>query len=107
MRELNIEKEKLALEKINERLAKFKAGFVLKWIGCENQLFSNVEINGKCIGRRYWDDTLQLVNALDYGNVFYLNGQDGNVIDSMYSAFKGLTSQTIDELLVKLDLNDI
>ena len=105
MCELDIEKENLAIKKINERLAKFKTGFSLKWIGSEGQLFSNVEIIGKCIGRRYWDETLQLVNALDYGNVFYLNGQD--VIDSMYGAFKGLASKTLDELLVKLDLNDI
>ena len=106
MRELDCEKEKLALKKINERLAKFKASFALKWIGREGQLFSNIVIIGKCIARRYWDDTLQLVNAHDYSNVFYLN-QDGNVIDSMYGTFKGLASQTIDELLVKLDLNDV
>lgn len=107
MHEIDFEKENLAIEKINERLAKFKAGFVLKWIECERQLFSNVAINGKCIGRRYWDDTLQLVNEYDYSNVFYLKGRDSNVIDSMYGAFKGLASQTLDELLVKLDLNDI
>ena len=107
MREIDIEKEKLALKKINERLAKFKAGFALKWIGCEGQMFSNIAINGKCIARRYWDDTLQLVNEYDYSNVFYLKGQASNVIDSMYGAFKGLASQTLDELLIKLDLNGI
>ena len=107
MHEIDFEKENLAIKKINERLAKFKAGFTLKWIGREGQLFSNVAINGKCIARRYWDDTLQLVNEYDYSNVFYLKGQDSNVIDSMYGAFKGLASQTLDELLVKLDLNDI
>ena len=107
MSELNLEKEKLALKKINERLAKFKASFALKWIGREGQLFSNIVIIGKCIARRYWDDTLQLVNEYDYSNVFYLKEQDSNVIDSMYSAFRGLASQTLDELLVKLDLNDI
>ena len=108
MHELDFEKENLTINKINKRLAKFKAGFMLKQIGCESLLFSNVAINGRCIGRRYWDDTLQLVNAFDYySNVFYLKRRDSNVIDSMYDAFKGLASQTLDELLVKLDLNDI
>ena len=103
----DIEKEKSAIKKINERLMKFNSRYRLRWIGGdETHVFSNIEICGECLGRRHWDNALQLVNAFDYSNTHYFDGRE-SVIDKMYNPFWGLTSQIINELLVKLDLNDV
>lgn len=102
------EKEKLVLKKVNERLMKFNTEYTLRWIGSdENHVWSNIEIcDGECLGRRHWDNMLQLVNALDYSTVVRDIGQYATIM-KMYKAFYGLASKSLDELLVKLDLADI
>ena len=56
-----------------------------------------VEVNGCCIGRRWWDNLLQVVNAFAASAVY------DTAVD-IYRPFKGFECQSLEELAIKIDL---
>ena len=63
--------------------------------------WDRVRIDGSCLGRRFWQSLLQVVNA-------YAENLDalipGSPLAPLYEPFRGLTSKSLEELAIKVDL---
>ena len=105
--DIDVELEKEVVEKLNCVLKRH-----WREVGClENEFHfalskscgSRVQIVGDCIGRRFWDSVLQVVNA--FAETFsFLERSKGTVLWSRYEPFKGLESKSLEELAMKIDL---
>lgn len=102
-REINL--EKTVLEKINCLLKHH-------WVETRNlhgfyffynpeSKWDRVRIDGSCLGRRFWQSLLQVVNA-------YAESLDalipGSTPTPLYEPFRGLSSKSLEELAIKVDL---
>ena len=103
--EREIELEKIVLEKMNCLLEHH-------WVESRNlhgfyffynpeSKWDRVRIDGICLGRRSWQSLLQVVNS-------YAENLDalisGSPLASLYEPFRGLTSKSLEELAIKVDL---
>lgn len=102
-REINL--EKTVLEKMNCLLEHH-------WVETRNlhgfyffynpeSKWDRVRIDGSCLGRRFWQSLLQVVNA-------YAESLDalipGSTPTPLYEPFRGLSSKSLEELAIKVDL---
>ena len=102
-REINL--EKTVLEKMNCLLEHH-------WVESRNlhgfyffynpeSKWDRVRIDGSCLGRRFWQSLLQVVNA-------YAENLDalipGSTPTPLYEPFRGLSSKSLEELAIKVDL---
>ena len=102
-REINL--EKTVLEKMNCLLEHH-------WVETRNlhgfyffynpeSKWDRVRIDGSCLGRRFWQSLLQVVNA-------YAENLDalipGSTPTPLYEPFRGLSSKSLEELAIKVDL---
>ncbi len=92
------ELEKIAMEKLNKLLHEHKVGFQFKRPPIDKWPWSMVEIDGRCLGRVYWDCLLHVVNA------FSRHSTPEKDRTHLYFLFAGLESKSLEELLVKLDV---
>lgn len=88
------ELENLIVEKLNKLLLKYNKGFTFR-VCCPESRWSRIEVCGYCLGRRHWDDILQVVNA--YSEIYWHSTK-------LYTLFHGLSSRNCAELLIKIDL---
>lgn len=59
--------------------------------------WGRVRVDGPCLGRRFWNSLLQVVNA------FADNADYCPTID-IYKPFKGMECKSLEELSIKIDL---
>lgn len=93
--------EKTVLEKLNCLLEQHWhqlkiSGFTFRYRPLKGG-GQEIEVNGCCIGRRWWDNLLQVVNAFAASAVY------DTAVD-IYRPFKGFECQSLEELAVKIDL---
>ena len=60
-----------------------------------------IKIDGPCVGRRYWQSLLEVVNA--YCDMVESLESNSPLI-SIYEPFRGLKSETLEELAIKINL---
>lgn len=100
-----IELEKAILEKMNCLLEyywqKSTDLYCFYFIQRLNSTPYRIKIDGPCIGRRYWRGLLEVVNAYcDMVESFVPNSP----LISIYEPFRGLKSETLEELDIKINL---
>ena len=103
--EREIDLERIVLEKMNCLLEHHWAesrnihGFYF-FHNLESK-WDRVRIDGSCLGRRFWQSLLQVVNA-------YAETLDAFIPRSplapLYAPFRGLSSKSLEELAIKVDL---
>ena len=103
--EREIELEKTVLEKMNclleHHLVESRNLYGFYFFYNPESKWDRVRIDGICLGRRSWQSLLQVVN-------FYAENLDalisGSPLASLYEPFRGLTSKSLEELAIKVDL---
>lgn len=105
LEEKEIELEKTVLEKMNCLLehhwAKSRNLHGFYFFYNPESKWDRVRIDGSCLGRRFWNSLLQVVNA-------YAETLDafipGSPLAPLYAPFRGLSSKSLEELAIKVDL---
>lgn len=63
--------------------------------------WDRVRIDGNCLGRRFWKDLLQVVNAYSETLEGFVSGSP---LILRYEPFRNLKSSSLEELAIKVDL---
>ena len=96
--------EKDVLEKVNKLLKKHwrEVGYLNEfYFVFSEESNEKVQITGNCVGRRFWNNLLQVVNA--FAETFSFVGES-SMLWQMYKPFESLESRSLEELAVKIDL---